>query len=180
MEIIVILAVLAVLITVFKKPAKKFKRYANSDAYQSYNYKKHARLFSPAERSFLGVLDLAVGNEYRIFAKVRVADVIEPERGLTRKNWQIAFNRVAGKHFDYVLCSPDTLEIKAVLELDDTSHSENRRISRDEFLQKACKSAGLKLIRIKAQRNYNIETIRQNVNGSISKDNSLGGPKPPS
>lgn len=35
-------------------------------------------LFTPAERSFLGVLDEAVGNDYRVFGKVRVADYKKP------------------------------------------------------------------------------------------------------
>ncbi|WP_018231811.1 DUF2726 domain-containing protein [Thioalkalivibrio thiocyanodenitrificans] len=39
-----------------------------------YPYVKIEGLFSPAERSFLGVLDQAVGDEYRVFGKVRVAD----------------------------------------------------------------------------------------------------------
>ena len=37
-------------------------------------YDLQETLFSPAERSFLGVLDLAVGDQARVFAKVRVAD----------------------------------------------------------------------------------------------------------
>jgi len=38
-----------------------------------------------AERSFLGVLEKVVGNGYRIFAKVRLADIVEvsnPECGI--------------------------------------------------------------------------------------------------
>ena len=32
-------------------------------------FKRQATLFTPAERSFLGVLDLAVGKDFRIFGK---------------------------------------------------------------------------------------------------------------
>lgn len=44
-------------------------------------YDLQEALFSPAERSFLGVLDLAVGDKARVFAKVRVADVLTPQIG---------------------------------------------------------------------------------------------------
>lgn len=34
-------------------------------------------VLSPAERSFLGALEKVVGNGYRIFAKLRLADIVE-------------------------------------------------------------------------------------------------------
>ena len=51
-------------------------------------YKKLDVLFSPAERSFLGVLNQAVGKSAQIFGKVRVADIITPKKGMSRSNWQ--------------------------------------------------------------------------------------------
>ena len=130
-------------------------------------YQKQSKLFTPAERSFLGVLDLAVGSDYRILGKVRVADVLAPQKGLSRKNWQISFNKISAKHFDYLLCDPKTLEVKAAIELDDSSHNNKSRIKRDAFLELACKSAGLPLIRIKAQRNYQPNSIRESISEAL-------------
>ena len=45
-------------------------------------YQPAKALFSAAERSFLGVLDQAVGSEHRVFGKVRVADVAMVKPGL--------------------------------------------------------------------------------------------------
>jgi hypothetical protein len=46
-------------------------------------YQSKEVLCSPAERSFMGSLDKVVGNGYRIFAKVRLADIIEVNKGLS-------------------------------------------------------------------------------------------------
>lgn len=62
-------------------------------------------LLTPAERSFYGVLISAVGDSALVFSKVRVADVLKPQKGLDRSNWQRAFNRISSKHFDFVLCN---------------------------------------------------------------------------
>ncbi len=161
-----ILIVLAILIIAAKqKTSGKF------------NYRKQARLFTPAERSFLGVLDLAIGNEYRILGKVRVADVLAPQKGLSRKNWQVAFNRISAKHFDYLLCDPKTLEVKAAVELDDSSHNSKARIKRDTFLEGACESAGLPLIRIKAQRNYQVSAVKEAIAAAFAPPTATE-PKP--
>jgi Protein of unknown function (DUF2726) len=46
----------------------------------AYPYTKNQFLFSPAEYSFLGVLEQAVGREYRVFGKVRMADIVDIQR----------------------------------------------------------------------------------------------------
>ena len=123
-------------------------------------YEKNGPLFSPAERSFFGVLCQAVRDDAVVFGKVRVADVLGPSKGLGRSNWQKAFNRISSKHFDYVICSPDTLSVLAVIELDDKSHSNAKRADRDRFLESASSAAGLPLYRFKAAAKYNISEVR--------------------
>lgn len=130
-------------------------------------YRLRDNLVSPAERSLFGVLEQAIGTKRKIFAKVRVADVLTPQKGLDRSKWQSAFNKISGKHFDYVLCDPETLEVREVVELNDKSHKKRSRAERDEFLEKACDSAGLKLIVIQASRSYVIDDIRQQVEGGV-------------
>jgi hypothetical protein len=127
------------------------------------DYSKRRTLFSPAERSFLGVLEQAVGEEYRVFGKIRVADVLEPRHGMSRSARQSALNRISAKHFDFVLCARGDLSIVCALELDDASHNEAGRRDRDAFLAAACESAALPLLRVPAERAYAIEEVRSKL-----------------
>ena len=126
-------------------------------------YEKIDLLFSPAERSFVGVLSQAVEGRGIVFGKVRVADVLRPAKGLSRSRWQTAFNRISAKHFDYVVCAPDTLEVMFVAELDDKSHTKSKRVDRDRFLESVCSSAQLPLHRFKAAASYNIAEVRNTL-----------------
>jgi hypothetical protein len=123
-------------------------------------YQKVEALFSPAERSFLGVLHQAVGNNASIFGKVRVADVVEPKAGLGRSAWQKAFNRISAKHFDFLLCDKEGLSVACAIELDDGSHNSKRRQERDEFLKGVCEAAGVPLIQVPAKSGYVIDEVR--------------------
>src|SRR5438477_5055222 len=67
-------------------------------------YERIEKLFSPAERSFFGVLEQIFGDEYRILGKVRLADIIRPRRGLSNSACTSAFNRISGKHVDFAIC----------------------------------------------------------------------------
>ena len=157
MEWIVVLFVVAVVIAVL------FVKGRNQ-----YSYRIKGPLFSPAERSFLGVIDAAVSDTYRVFGKVRVADVLSPQKGMSRKHWQIAFNKISAKHFDYVLCCKDTLKIIAVIELDDKSHNKAASKNRDKLLKEACESASLTLVRFPAKASYSIAEVRQSVADAIN------------
>ncbi len=124
------------------------------------SYQKIDTLLTPAERSFFGVLQQAVGNEADIFVKVRLADVLTPKKGMSRGEWQKAFNRISSKHLDFVLCDKSDLSVRCAIELDDKSHAKNKRRKRDEFLEEICQAAGLHLIRFPAKNAYVIDEIR--------------------
>lgn len=128
-----------------------------------YPYVRRESLFSPAERSFLGVLDQAVGREYRVFGKVRVADVVQPRSGLDNSRRTSALNKVQAKHFDFVLCDKRDLSVACTIELDDKSHRRRKRKRRDEFLDELCQSVSLPLVRIKAAAAYSVPELRSRV-----------------
>ena len=132
----------------------------NKDKKTGFQYQKRDALFSPAERSFFGVLNQAVGNHAQIFAKVRVADVITPKKGMTPSDWQKAFNKISSKHFDYLLCNKDNLSVLCAIELNDKSHNSKKRKDRDLFLELACQSANLPLIQVPAKAAYSINEIQ--------------------
>lgn len=132
-------------------------------------YELRETLFSPAERSFLGVLDLAVGDKARVFAKVRVADVLTPEARMGKSKWQQAFNKISAKHFDYLLCDPADLSFLCAVELDDSSHRHQKRKARDQFLKEACEGAGLPLLQIPASSHYQVEELREQLLPLLSK-----------
>jgi hypothetical protein len=135
-----------------------------------YPYSKKEVLFSPAERSFLGVLTQAVGDKAQIFGKVRVADIIAPKKGMSKAEWQKAFNKISGKHFDFILCNKDDLSIICAIELDDASHQSKKRQKRDSFLEGVCKSSSVPLVQVQAKSSYNISEIKELFSSYISSD----------
>jgi len=127
----------------------------------NYPYIQAGPLFTPAERSFLGALQAAVGNDAQVFGKVRVADVIQPAKGLSRGNWQKAFNRIKAKHFDFIVCNRDDLSVVCTVELNDSSHQSKKRQQRDNLLEKACNAAEVPLIQVPAKSGYVVADIRE-------------------
>ena len=130
-------------------------------------YLREPQLFTHAERSFLHVLEHAIGDEYRIFAKVRVADVICLESGLEPKIKRIASNKIRTKHFDFILCNKADLSVVCAIELDDRNHQRNQREAHDTFLASVCERVFLPFVRIPAKEGYPITHLRNSILAAI-------------
>ena len=76
------------------------------------------------------------------------------------------FNKIQSKSIDFVITEPN-LKIKLCIELDDSSHYQNKRIQRDEFINKLFNDLDLKLIRIPVQNFYNLEDLKLKIKESL-------------
>jgi len=131
-------------------------------------YQPAKTLFSAAERSFLGVLDQAVGAENRVFGKVRVADIAVVKTGLSRSARQGALNRIAAKHFDFVVCRASDLSVLCAVELNDKSHGSQRTQARDSLLANVCREISLPLLAVPAKQAYSPQELRAKFFAAIS------------
>ncbi|QSV15467.1 DUF2726 domain-containing protein [Photobacterium ganghwense] len=126
-------------------------------------YQPIKRLLTPAERSFYGVLSTCLKDDYLIFCKVRIADVIKPVSGLNRSEWQRAFNKISSKHLDFVICDKKDLSILCAVELNDSSHEKATRAKRDAFVSKSLESAGVSFTEFSAKKSYSISDVSERL-----------------
>ena len=157
MSWVFILVIVVVVAAVFVAAAGK---KAGTGSKVGFPYIPAKTLFSPAERSFLGVLDQAVGPEHRVFGKVRAADLALVKPGLGTAARQGALNRVAAKHVDFVVCRASDLSVTCAVELNDSSHASKRAQARDELLGNVCKAIGLPLFQVPAKRAYSVSELQ--------------------
>ena len=115
---------------------------------EEFPYTRNRTLFSPAERSLLGALEQAVGEDYRVFGKVRVADIVSVRSTANQSSWLYAFNQISAKYFDFVLCDKKNLSIRCAIELNDETDESRQRQERDTFSEGICRSISLPFIQI--------------------------------
>jgi len=129
---------------------------------KSMPYLRNETLFSDGERSFFEVLSLvAKDNDYLLFAKVRLAELLVIPKGVP--NWITHWNRISSKHVDFVVCDRDSTEPLVVVELDDSADERPKTTEKDSFLEEALDSAGLPLLRIKVADSYNPKELAEKI-----------------
>lgn len=83
-----------------------------------------------------------------VIAKVRMADLVQPNYRRNDRAYYYFFNRIKAKHVDFALCKPDNLHVELLIELDDSSHNRADRVARDEFIEEVYEITGYTLLRI--------------------------------
>jgi len=133
-------------------------------------------LFSPAERSFIGVLESLNLPDTRICAKVRLADIFGVKRGLPRGGAQGALNRISAKHVDFLLVQHSDGAPVMGIELDDKSHEEDDRKSRDAFVDGVFRETGLPLLHVSARASYDPRELSRAIEKALDRRESETAP----
>ena len=119
---------------------------------------------SPAELSFFHVLQGVVRQRCYIATKVRISDLLYVVQ--RRNNMQHA-NRIDRKHVDFVLCDPNTMQPRLIIELDDSSHARKDRSDRDAIVDAAFAAAGMRVLHVVARRAYSPNEIEQLIGNAL-------------
>ncbi len=128
-------------------------------------YIKRKHLTTTAERNFFRALEPIVRGKYEIFVNVSLGDIFDTTKGLERSEKRSYWNKIKQKHVDFVLCNPKTFEVMLAIELDDSSHATKKAKEKDEFKNKLFQVAGLRLIRVLTQANYDQEELVKKLLG---------------
>ena len=82
--------------------------------------------------------------QLHVFAKVRLLDIIEPNKNIS--NYQTYFNKIQSKHVDFLICKPNVTTL-CVIEIDDNSHQNIKRAVRDNFVDDILNLCNIPIIR---------------------------------
>lgn len=132
-----------------------------------FRYESLEEILSGTEQSFFLVLKESLSKDYEIFAKVRITDVLTPNEIFNLQNCNAAIYTSLPKHFDYIICEKYTLSIVAVIELDEKDHIRREARARSRFVEKACQTAGFKLLRFPSRLEYRTHVVREIVINSL-------------
>jgi hypothetical protein len=122
-----------------------------------YRYRQRKKLCKDNEAAFLLILEKAAGGSVRVFSKVHAAHLLIPRMELSIENWNLSFDRIVAKQFDYVLCSTTDMSILCIVML---YTQKNKKPSTDKFLLKACRSAEIPVVKFSSEEDYTAAECR--------------------
>jgi len=91
-------------------------------------------ILSPHEQRFFSCLVEAL-PQYHVFPQVSLDALLKPATGLSDSAFCSLRNSFSQKHPDFVICQKGSLDVVAIVELDDNSHNAEKDAARDEMLK---------------------------------------------
>lgn len=147
----------------------------------AFEVQRKSKILSPAEKGFFECLINALDQDFYIFAKVAVLDVVEAIPAISKSQAKALRKRLQGECFDYVMCKKHDLSIFGVVELENFEKRSSGRTghSREGLVSAVCKAAHLRLFYFDIRQDYHGVDIRRLVTGRTGKahkevDNSAG------
>jgi hypothetical protein len=168
MNLLVIVGIILVLLMI-AAAVLKAKSGASEGTAKPDVYYVRKSLFTPAERSFAGVLETLNFDGTAIAAKIRLADIFGVKKGLERGDRQRAQNRINAKHVDFLLIQKSDGRPLLGIELDDSSHEEVERVARDAFVDSVFSSAAIPLLHFTAKSAYDPREVRGQIEEALAR-----------
>lgn len=117
------------------------KNYSNN---QNFPYQA-VSLLTEREYHFFKILKvIAERNNLNVLMKIRLADLVNVRDSVPKSEFYKHFNKVSSKHIDFALV--DEIRVVVLIELDDSTHSQKKRIERDNFVDETVTKCGYRII----------------------------------
>jgi hypothetical protein len=132
---------------------------------ESLSYKRKDFLLTVVEREFFEGLQKIIPNNYVIFPQVVLSSILNVDSP-QREFWSHQ-NKINKKTIDFVVFDKPYYRPILAIEYDDSSHKRTKRQKRDDFVNESLKTAGIKIIHIKHEKNINFEAIKEELNNVL-------------
>ena len=140
----------------------------------TFTYDKNFSLLSSTEKAFLRTLEPLLNENFRIFVKVRLADLIHvkplSDQGLDRQ----ALAKINATTVDFVICNAEDLSIVGAIDLADGSANGADTILSDALIDKAAVAAQLPLVRFPARLQYQSDEIAEQLINTLKLPEHTG------
>ena len=143
----------------------KLSNNTNTQTEKYKNYYKPKRYITTLnELKFYNVLlEIAKELDLILFAQVSLYSIISMNDNLNNSDKQTYFNKIASKSIDFVMVDKQDCRVKLCIELDDSTHLQNKRKERDKFINDLFRELEIPLLRYPCYNIYYKETLKNKV-----------------
>ena len=115
-----------------------------------------SRVLTVDEQNFLKSLERALSDQYYIFAKNRLSDIVTFDKNANAINKREMAKKMKGLYADFVLCKKTDMSVLGVIELEkfDKYTSLKKKERREKLLSSVCRAADIRLFYFDGRQNY--------------------------
>jgi very-short-patch-repair endonuclease len=159
---VIVATVFLVLLVVAAKVFEEFSRTRKP----RFEYRRKHCVMTNAEQECFHALVSEMGEDYHFFPQIHLDAIAQPTD--SRKESFYAFRHINQKSVDFVACDKKQLRTLFVIEIDDKTHKQQKRIERDQEVERILHHAGIPLIRIENHGQFEPKELAMVVQKGIA------------
>lgn len=161
----IIIVIIGVLFYFFKDKIHTFLKSED----EKLPYKRKEFLLNIPERKFFEGLQEIVSDEHVVFPQILLSSIISADaKGKERLGY---WNRINRKTIDFVIFSKPYLTPLLGIEYDGKTHDEPARKSRDNFVNKALSSSGIKCLHVPHKKDIDFVEVKNKIEELLNEGN---------
>lgn len=133
----------------------------------AFPFKKNINLFTQVERTFLTLIEEAVGGQFKVLCRVKLNDIVSLRQNADKKTAQAAISRANSRHLDFVLCSKEDMTPVIAIDLVHNHGKDGYKSQRDWFVSGALDAARIPHVRIRVKSGYKAKDIRDCIEAKL-------------
>ena len=122
-------------------------------------YESNLSILSGPERAFINTIEPILSTNYKIFPKVRLADIIEIRHKTGLDSQDETMNKINTTTVSFLLCYAADLKIAGIIDIEEKDRiGDDKDISYD-FIETAAAEAGIPFARVISKLHYDTDYI---------------------
>ncbi len=143
--ILIIVAIGVIVLVITQLMPNKKRNVESEERYDLNRYYLKNSIVTPVEKWMYVIIKDELPEEYMVAPKVGIKDFVGVKKG---NNYMKYFGHIAQRHIDFLVCKRDTLTPAFGIEIDDTSHEQQQRKTRDQENDDIFNAIGIKVLHI--------------------------------
>lgn len=123
---------------------------------------KTKQLMSDCEKYFYDVIRENLNNKYILIPQVNLASIVNKQ-----KDFPTQYQNELYRNIDFGIFDKETMNVKLLVEINDKTHNQSKRVGRDIKVKDICEKANIKLItfytKFPNKKEYIINRINENL-----------------
>ena len=139
--------------------------YGKNNNKSTDKYKLKTKTITSNEQYFLDIIKKHFSNNYEIRPQVPLSSIIEKNK---EHNWE--YQNELNRIIDFGLFDKQTTTPLLLIEINDRTHHESKRIYRDQKVKDICEQAGIKLIAFWSEYSNTEQYIVERISKELNSD----------
>ena len=129
----------------------------------SLTYERNMTILTGSERAFINVFEPILSHKYRLFAKIRLADLIDIQHTPGHSIPSDVKAKIHATTVSFVICKMEDHSIVGIIDIEDKNRRGDEGDMPDDFIDLAAAEAGLPINRIPSKSHYDQHEIAKDL-----------------